>query len=116
MKTKKWAILLVIFSTLLTSSGQLFLKQGANALSLDLVGLLTNFSLIIGGILYFAAAVLFIISLKNGELSVLYPLYATSFVWVSLLSVYFLNEPSGVLKWAGVFTIILGVASIGRGS
>ena len=32
MATKWWAIVSVIFTTLLTSSGQLFLKQGANDL------------------------------------------------------------------------------------
>ena len=115
MATKKWAILLVIVSTLLTSSGQLFLKKGANQLSISLPSLITNFPLIIGAFIYIVAALLLIISLKNGELSVLYPLYATSFVWVSILSIHFLNEPSNPFKWAGVLAIISGVAFIGRG-
>jgi len=60
-------------------------------------------------------AVILVIALKHGELSVLYPIIAMSFVWVSFLSIIFLNEIMNIWKWAGVITIILGICFIGKG-
>jgi undecaprenyl phosphate-alpha-L-ara4N flippase subunit ArnE len=115
MKTKKEAILLVLICTFFTSIGQLFLKIGSKELSFNLIELLTNFPLIIGFSFYIIGAVILIFALKNGELSVLYPFIATSFIWVSILSVIFLNESMNAWKWSGVFVIIIGMAFIGRG-
>ena len=57
-----------------------------------------------------------IISFRGGDVSVLYPIVATSYIWVSFLSIYFLNEAMNFFKWLGIFTIILGIALIGYGS
>ena len=51
----------------------------------------------------------------TGEVSVLYPLLAMSYVWVSLLSIWFLGEVMTSVKWMGVMGIILGVSFIGIG-
>ena len=115
MKTKKEAILLVLICTFFTSIGQLFLKIGSKDLSFNFLGILTNFPLVFGFSLYIVGAVILIFALKNGELSVLYPFIATSFIWVSLLSVIFLKESMNTLKWSGVLIIIFGMAFIGKG-
>jgi len=81
MKTKLWAIGLMIFTTLLTSSAQIFYKLGAATLELNLLALITNYNLIIGLCIYAVGAVLMIIAFKGGELSVLYPIIATSYIW-----------------------------------
>jgi drug/metabolite transporter (DMT)-like permease len=114
MKTKPWAIFLVIFCTLLTASGQIFLKKGANILFTT--SILTNFNLFVGLTFYCTAAVLLIIALKYGELSVLYPIIATSFIWVAILSKIFLGEIISPLKIVAIALIIVGVCFIGRGS
>ena len=113
-ETKLWAVCLIILTTLLASSGQLLLKMGSKAASLDL-SLLTNYPLIAGCILYGIGAILLIVSLKGGELSVLYPIIATSYIWVSLLSLSFLGESMNMWKWLGIASIILGVSFIGKG-
>jgi len=70
-----------------------------------------------GGVLiYLVAGALLIISFRGGEVSVLYPIIATSYVWVSFLSVKFLGELMNSFKWAGVISIIGGIALIGYGS
>ena len=117
MATKLWAALLVLFTTLLTSSAQLFYKYGS--LSLDfknLAGLFTNYYLMGGMLLYAIGGILMIISFRGGEVSVLYPIIATSYIWVSLLSMAFLNENMNVLRWTGILFIITGIVSIGYGS
>jgi len=63
-----------------------------------------------------ANTVLFIPALRGGELSVLYPLVALVYVWVSLLSVRFLGEKMNPMKWLGIALILLGVTLIGLGA
>ena len=113
-KSNFYPISLVLVSTIFTSAGQLLLKIGADKLQLDL-SMLTNYPLIVGILAYAIAATILIISLKNGELSLLYPIYATSYIWVMLLSKFVLNEPTNTLKWSGVAVIIVGVSLIGFG-
>ncbi|HLC49947.1 MAG TPA: hypothetical protein VJI97_00800 [Candidatus Nanoarchaeia archaeon] len=116
MATKLWAALLVLFTTLLTSSAQLLYKLGSNSLEPSIIGILTNYYLIGGVLLYVVGGTLLIISLRGGEVSVLYPLIAASYIWVSLMSIYFLNEQMNLWRWAGIFVIIAGISFIGYGS
>ncbi|MFH1590739.1 MAG: hypothetical protein ABIC95_02315 [archaeon] len=115
-KTKKWAIGLVLFLTLMTSAAQILWKFGADRLELSVEGLLLNVPLIAGIAVYGIAAVLLIIALRGGELSVLYPLIATSYIWVSLLSIFIIGEQMGLLKWSGIGVIVIGVSLIGAGA
>jgi uncharacterized membrane protein len=114
--TKKWAIAIILTGTLLNSIAQVLYKFGAERLTLSISSLLTNYFLMIGLSIYAVSAIALLIALKGGELSVLYPLIATSYVWVSFLSIYFFNEIMNVYKWLGIIVIILGVTFIGMGS
>lgn len=116
MTTKLWATSLVLFTTLLTSSAQLLWKKGSATLTFDIVGILTNYYLIGGILLYIVGGTLIILAFRGGEVSVLYPIIATSYVWVSLLSVKFLGETMNELKWIGITSIIGGIILIGYGS
>ena len=116
MATKLWAALLVLFTTLLTSSAQIFYKLGSQTLAPDLSAIFTNYYLIGGLLLYAVGGTLMILSLRGGEVSVLYPIIATSYIWVSFLSIFFLNESMNNFKWLGVTSIIAGIILIGYGS
>jgi len=116
MATKLWAISLMFFTTFLTSTAQIFYKKGAEILVINLLALITNYYLIIGMILYVIGGTLMIISFRGGEVSVLYPIVATSYIWVSFLSMFFLNETMSLFKWLGVFTIFFGIVLVGYGS
>lgn len=116
MATKLWAALLVLFTTLLTSSAQLLWKKGSATLTFDILGIITNYYIIGGILIYIVGGTLLIISFRGGEVSVLYPIIATSYIWVSFLSMAFLGELMNAYKWAGVFAIISGIALIGYGS
>ncbi len=117
MKTKSWAMLMVLISTFVTSSGQIFLKKGAMGLSVDLFDIILNFPLLIGCVFYAVGAVMLIVSLKYGELSVLYPIYALNFIWVSILSPWFyVTDSMNMAKWFGVIVIMAGVSLVGIGS
>lgn len=115
VKTKSWAIGLMLICTLLASGGQVLLKIGSKTASFD-ISLLTNYTLIVAFLIYGVAGTILIFALKGGELSVLYPIIATSFIWVSFLSSYFLGEAMNLWKLAGIIAIIIGVSFIGAGS
>lgn len=112
MATKLWAIGLLFLCTILTSSAQIFFKFGAAKLPL----LFFNWPLIIGFGLYAIGAVILVIALKGGEVSVLFPIVATSYIWVSLLSTYFFNEQLNMYKGIGIILIVMGISIIGWGS
>ena len=116
MTTKPWAVFTVLATTLLTSSAQILWKIGSAALAFDVTGIITNYYLIAGLLLYVVGGALLIISFRGGEVSVLYPIFATSYIWVSFLSVKFLGEIMNILKWIGVVSIIIGIVSISYGS
>lgn len=116
MTTQLWAIGLVLLATTLGSFGPLFLKKSSDKFHLSIEGVFKNPNLIIGVFFYGVGTILFIPALKGGELSVLYPLVALVYVWVSLLSVKFLNEKMNILKWVGIVLILIGVTLIGVSS
>ena len=115
MTTELWAIGLVLAASFAGSFGPIFLKKASGRMKLSFRSLLDS-QLLIGFVFYAVGTVLFIPALKGGELSVLYPLVSTTYVWVSLWSMWFLGEKMTSLKWVGVFLIIAGVSLIGLGS
>jgi undecaprenyl phosphate-alpha-L-ara4N flippase subunit ArnE len=116
MKTKAWAIGLMIITTLLTSTAQLLYKAGAERLEFDLMSILTNYFLLSGLLLYMIGAVLMITAFKGGELSVLYPIVATSYIWVGIFSYLIFDENVNFLRWLGITSIFFGVVLVGLGS
>ena len=116
MRTKPSAFGLMILCTLLTSVAQILYKLGANKLVVSLYGIITNYQIITGLILYVIAGIILIVALRHGDVTVLYPIVATSYVWVSLLSISILGEMMNAYKWMGIFIIIAFVifVSIGR--
>jgi drug/metabolite transporter (DMT)-like permease len=96
--------------------GSIYLKRGADELEFNLKKMFRNVKLICGLLLYVISSLFFIVGLKGGELSILYPLVALSYVWISILSVKMLREQMGFWKWAGVLLIVFGVGLIGIGS
>jgi drug/metabolite transporter (DMT)-like permease len=114
-KSKITALVIVFLCTIFTSFGQLFLKMGASDLKPGFFSLLSDYPLIAGFALYGFGAILFILSLRFGELSMVYPIISLSFIWVLFLSSRYLHEPILASKVAGVLFILAGVSLIGRG-
>jgi drug/metabolite transporter (DMT)-like permease len=118
MRNKKLglAIILVIICTIFSSAAQLLMKFGVNKLELNLLGLITNFNLILGLIFYVLGAIIMLFAFKQAELSSIYPFFSLSYIWVALLSSLFLGESLIIIQWLGVLSIILGVYFVGRGA
>lgn len=115
MNVNKKAIFLILITTFLTSAAQILFKTTANDLVFDIVKIITNYNLLIGLLLYLVGGILVIISFRYGEITILYPILATSYVWVNFLSNYFFDEQINIFKWMGIAAIIIGVSLLGFG-
>lgn len=115
MITNILAIILVLISAVVSSLGPIYLKKGAEDFNLNIKKQIKNKHLLFGAGLYFLASLFFIPALKMGELSVLFPIAATTYIWVGIFSMKFLNEKMNIIKWIGFGVLILGVAIIGAG-
>ncbi|HTS77631.1 MAG TPA: hypothetical protein VMG40_15580 [Bryobacteraceae bacterium] len=114
------AILLVGSGTVLGAAAQILIKMGAGALGPHAslvntaIGMVTIPSLFFGYSLYGLYTVILILALRQGELSVLYPVIALTFVWVTIASMLVFHEPMNAAKLAGIVIIMSGVAVLGR--
>ena len=112
---------LMFLFTFLGATAQMLMKTGVTRPDPSLWGYVTNLPLIVGYGLYGLGAVLFTIALRDGELSVLYPVISLTYVWVSILSVPILHENFNIFTWkgaskiAGIMTIVAGVGVLGKG-
>ena len=111
---KFWPIAVTMFCALMGSTGQLLFKLGSGRVGGSLISWLLNPYILGGFVLYGLSAVLFILTLKHGNLSVLYPIIATSYIWVALIASLYLHEPFPPVKWLGVAFICLGIVFIVR--
>jgi len=75
-----------------------------------------NLPLLAGYCLYGINTLLLMLALRDGELSMLYPIIALTYVWVNVLSIYFFHEAMNLIKASGIALIIGGVALLGRAS
>lgn len=107
---------LVVIATLFTAAAQLSFKLGANAQGVYIGPFPVNITVIAGFLAYGIAAMLFLFALRGGQLSVLYPIWSLSFVWVFLVSSLLLKETVTPLNWAGILLIMAGVSLVGRGA
>jgi len=116
VETELWAVGLIFLATIIGALGSLCFKLGAEKFGLSVRGLIENRVLLAGFFFYGFSSMLFIVALKGGELSVLYPLVASTHIWVCLLSIRVLGERMNLFKWLGVLFIVVGVGFIGLGA
>jgi drug/metabolite transporter (DMT)-like permease len=106
---------LVLFGSVIGSFGAVFLKRGAAHLK-DGFWRILNLELAGGVALFLLSSVFFILGIRRGELSVLYPMVALGYVWTLIWSRLFFGEAFTRQKFFGLGLILLGVFFVGLGS
>lgn len=107
---------LVFLCTLFGVAAQYFIKSsGMQVAQITLPALLANWHLWAGLSLYGVSTGLLILALRDGELSLLYPVISLTYVWVTILSVLVFHERMTLWKTAGIAVICTGVAMLGKG-
>lgn len=109
------SIVLVGIASFIGSFGALFLKSGAGKVNHGLRYLVLNGRLLLGVALFVASSLAYVVGIRRGELSVLYPLVSLGYIWTLLWSVLFLKERLTRNKFVGLLLIVLGIVFIGIG-
>jgi len=109
MKSK--SVMLVLLATLLTTPGQIFFKMGAQRLP----QVWTNWPLFLAVLLYGFAGCFFIVALRSGNLTRVYPIFATSYIWVTLAGKWVFHDAVRLVNWVGIVLIICGVCCVAFG-
>src|SRR5260370_31225330 len=115
MRTPLSSMLLVVVGSFIGSFGAVFLKMGSTKLRKGLTNIL-SVPMAAGVGMYLLSSVFFIAGLKDGELSVLYPLVSLGYIWTLLWSNLFFKEPLTRYKFLGLFLILVGVSFIEMGN
>jgi len=113
--------MLVFCCTLIGAAAQMFIKMGAShenphTVMEAVMATLKNFPLLFGYSLYAINTVLMVLALKKGELSLIYPIIALTYVWVTILSYVMFHESLNPFKLGGLALIVLGVSVLGKRS
>lgn len=113
MESQKIPILLNIIAAFFGALGQYAYKKGG--LKLSEVPIWMNYSIITGILLFCGVMACFVIGYKmGGRISVVYPFYATTFIWGSLIGVVLEKEP---FRWnlvIGTLCIMVGLIFISQ--
>jgi drug/metabolite transporter (DMT)-like permease len=113
---------LVFCCTVIGAIAQLLIKSGAQKLGAQPTLGTTAFAAVLdvplmaGLCLYGLSAVLLVLALRHGELSMIYPVIALTFVWVTILSGVVIGESMSLYKVAGIAIIVAGVGVLGLGA
>ncbi len=105
---------LILFATFLGALATFLIKKGLDSYSLRKLFFSSN--LWAGLVLYGISVILYILILRVEELSVIYPLMSTTYIWTTVFSVKYLGEKMNKWKWTSLLGIILGIIFIGLGS
>lgn len=111
MTNQTYPIILNLIAAVIGAFGQYAYKLGG--LKLKQVPIYQNWELLSGIILFCGVMVLFVMAFKNGgKISVTYPIYASTFVWGTLLGVFIDKEVVSPLQVAGILLVIIGISMV----
>lgn len=115
MKTPATSIVLFVLAALFGAVGQYLYKSGADKATGSVAAYLLNPRLLGGVVCYVAVMVLFVAAFKRGgSLSVLYPVYASTFIFAAILAWFAYGEPIKLVNVVGMATLVLGMYLMGR--
>lgn len=108
------SILLVLTASLIGSVGAVFLKMGAEPLKYGFRHVF-NLKLAAGVALFLGSSVFYLMGIRKGELSVLFPMVSLSYVCGLFWSRLLFGEQLTKAKFLGLALILAGVIFIGLG-
>ena len=107
-----YVVIFTLAAALLAATAQLLFKSSIKQFKLNKEGILSVFKnrqIIIGIVVYVIGLGIYLQALHFGELSFIYPIFASVFIFVALISKYKLREKIGIARAAGIGLIILGI-------
>jgi len=115
MKTPLFSIVCFLAASFLGALGQFLYKSGAEQARGGAASYLWNGRLWSGVICYIAVMVLFVAAFKRGgALSVLYPIYATTFIFAAVIGLIAYGVPIKLINICGMALLVAGMYLMGR--
>lgn len=117
METKTPATSLALFAVaaFFGAVGQYLYKVGADRSGNSLAGYLLNIRLLGGAVCYVGVMALFVAAFKRGgSMAVLYPVYASTFIWAALIAWLLFGNPIRPVHIAGMALLIFGMYLMGQ--
>ncbi len=115
MTTPVSSMLLVFLASFLGSFGAVYLKSGAGRLHRELRTLVFNWRLALGVAFYLLSSFFFVLALRKGELTVLYPMVSLGYIWTLLWSRLFFKEAVTRTKVVGIGLVLTGIVLLSLG-
>ena len=116
MKTPLTSILLFIVAAVVGAIGQFLYKAGADRATDSVASYILNARLAAGVVCYILVMVLFVAAFKcGGAMSVLYPVYASTFIWGALIALLAFGEPIRPVNIVGMVFLVGGMYLMGLG-
>lgn len=109
------SMLLVLVASIIGSFGAVFLKLGAGKLKEGFRHLF-GWRLAVGVVLFLLSSAFFVMGIRRGELSVLYPMVSLANIWTLIWSRLWFREAVTREKLVGVGLVLVGVFFVGLGS
>lgn len=104
-----------LLAAFLGALGQFLYKSGAERASGSVSSYLLNVRLLGGVVCYVAVMILFVAAFKRGgALTVLYPVYATTFIWAALIASMVYAVPIRPINVCGMALLVAGMYLMGR--
>ena len=115
MKTPISSILMFVVAAFLGAVGQYLYKAGAEATNERWSSYVLNGRLLAGVACYIGVMVFFVAAFKKGgALTVLYPIYASTFIWAAFIAWMAYDTPIKPVNVAGMALLVLGMYCMGR--
>ena len=115
MTTPALSIAFFVVAAFLGALGQYLYKSGADIADGTVGGYLLNWRLLSGAVCYVAVMVLFVAAFrKGGALTVLYPIYASTFIWAAIIALFAYGTPIKPVNVAGMGILVLGMFLMGK--
>jgi multidrug transporter EmrE-like cation transporter len=115
VRTSPLAVVFFIIAAFLGALGQFYYKSGAEKAGNTVASYVFNARLLAGVICYIAVMVLFVAAFKRGgALTVLYPIYASTFIFAALIAWLAYSTPIRPVHFAGFALLIAGMYLLGR--
>ena len=115
MQTPVLSIVFFLLASILGALGQFLYKSGADTSGGSLGSYLLNPRILAGVACYIGVMVLFVAAFKKGgSLAVLYPVYASTFIFAALIGLAAYGTPIKPVNMAGMVVLVLGMYLMGR--
>lgn len=106
---------ITVVAALLAAFAQYFFKKSLPSFRFnarEIISLLRRRMVLLGLLIYFVGLGIYLVALYHGQLSFVYPVFASAFVFTLLISRYMLGEKIGTARALGVVLVVVGIAVI----